>query len=457
MVRATPTSSSRFPRMTSFIWGWRLEATLGFVTLILLRAATAFGGLGVIVTGSLLAATCWQLPDVRVNLRKALQESHDRRYLTSALRRCQILGRYGYVPRIEKTAESPIGRRYLLALPTGLHLAELETRTGELASQLRAREVRFIALAQTAGYVELHVIRRESFNREPIPSPLVSGYRYSLWDPIPVGVSEDGQSLAMQLAEHNLLIGGEPGSGKSVILSSIVAAAALDPGTTLTLFDGKQVELAVWGDVADEFVGPDLEHAAVVMERLQQMMDFRYQVLLALGRRKFEPGDPEGLHVVVIDELAFYLRGGKKDTRDRFSESLRDLVSRGRAAGVIVVAATQKPSHDVVPTWIRDLFSFRIAMRCTSSDASDTILGQGWATRGFSAATIDSAMRGVGYVLAEGGQPALFKANYLADPDLVELSAEAMALRGRYDGGLSNPLARNRAGGLVLTSDSALR
>jgi S-DNA-T family DNA segregation ATPase FtsK/SpoIIIE len=96
----------------------------------------------------------------------------------------------------------------------------------------------------------------------------------------------------MQLAEHNLLIGGEPGSGKSVILSSIVAAAALDSGTTLTLFDGKQVELAVWGDLADEFVGPDLEHAAVVMERLQQMMDFRYQVLLALGRRKFEPGDP---------------------------------------------------------------------------------------------------------------------------------------------------------------------
>jgi len=106
-------------------------------------------------------------------------------------------------------------------------------------------------------------------------------------------------------------------------------------------------------------------------------MDFRYQVLLALGKRKFDPGDPEGLHLVVLDELAFYLRGGKKDTRDRFAESLRDLVSRGRAAGIVVVAATQKPSHDIVPTWIRDLFSYRIAMRCTSSDASDTILVRG--------------------------------------------------------------------------------
>jgi S-DNA-T family DNA segregation ATPase FtsK/SpoIIIE len=263
-------------------------------------------------------------------------------------------------------------------------------------------------------------------------SPLCRGWRYSLWDQIPLGVLEDGRTLSMQLAEHNLLIGGEPGSGKSVVLSSVVAAAALDPSTTLTLFDGKQVELSIWKDAADEFVGPDLEHAAVVLERLQQIMDFRYQVLLALGKRKFDPGDPEGLHIVVLDELAFYLRGGKKDTRDRFAESLRDLVSRGRAAGIIVVAATQKPSHDIVPTWIRDLFSYRIAMRCTSSDASDTILGQGWAARGNSAASIDPSLRGVGYVLAEGGVPMLFKANYLSDLDLVELAAEAMSIRGTF-------------------------
>jgi S-DNA-T family DNA segregation ATPase FtsK/SpoIIIE len=309
-------------------------------------------------------------------------------------------------------------------------LDELNTRVGELAADLRAREVRFVALPQSAGYVELVVIRRESFSREPMVSPLCSGWRYSLWDQIPLGVLENGRTLWMQLAEHNLLIGGEPGSGKSVILSSVVAAAALDPSTTLTLFDGKQVELSVWKEAADEFVGPDLEHAAVVLERLQQIMDFRYQVLLALGKRKFDPGDPEGLHIVVLDELAFYLRGGKKDTRDRFAESLRDLVSRGRAAGIIVVAATQKPSHDIVPTWIRDLFSYRIAMRCTSSDASDTILGQGWAARGNSAASIDPSLRGVGYVLAEGGVPMLFKANYLSDLDLVELAGQAASIRG---------------------------
>lgn len=416
--------------MASAIWGWRLEMSLWFGALVLVRAALVFGVVGLLVVGALLVTSWWQLPELHAALMSSLHEARDRRRIATSFRRCQIIGRYGYTPRIAKTADSPIGRRYLLALPTGLHLAELETRVGELAAELRAREVRFVALPQSAGYIELLVIRRESFSREPILSPLCHGWRISLWDHIPLGVLEDGRILSMQLAEHNLLIGGEPGSGKSVVLSSVVAAAALDPSTTLTLFDGKQVELSIWRDVADEFVGSDLEYAAVVLERLQQTMDFRYQVLLALGKRKFEPDDPEGLHIVVVDELAFYLRGGKKDTRDRFAESLRDLVSRGRAAGIIVVAATQKPSHDIVPTWIRDLFSYRIAMRCTSSDSSDTILGQGWASRGSSAASIDPSIRGVGYVLAEGGVPMLFKANYLSDLDLVELAAEATSIRG---------------------------
>jgi hypothetical protein len=416
--------------MASVIWGWRLEVSLWFGALVLVKATLAFGVVGLLVVGTLFAATKWQLPEIQASLISSLREARDRRRVLTSFRRCQIIGRYGHTPRIEKTADSPIGRRYLLALPTGLHLAELETRVGELAAEMRAREIRFVALPQSAGYIELVVVRRASFGRKPMASPLCKGWRFSLWDQIPLGVLEDGRPLSMQLAEHNLLIGGEPGSGKSVVLSSVVAAAALDPSTTLTLFDGKQVELSIWRDIAEEFVGPDLERAVVVLERLQQTMDFRYQVLLALGKRKFDPGDPEGLHIVVIDELAFYLRGGKKDTRDRFSESLRDLVSRGRAAGIIVVAATQKPSHDTVPTWIRDLFSYRIAMRCTSSDASDTILGQGWATRGSSAASIDPSSRGVGYVLAEGGVPVLFKANYLSDPDLVELAAEAMSGRG---------------------------
>ena len=92
-------------------------------------------------------------------------------------------------------------------------------------------------------------------------------------------------------------------------------------------------------------------------------------------------GDGLALHLVVCDELAFYLGAEDRKQRTEFAELLRDLVARGRAAGVIVCAATQKPASDVVPSALRDLFGFRLALRCNTPQASDTILGQGWATR----------------------------------------------------------------------------
>jgi S-DNA-T family DNA segregation ATPase FtsK/SpoIIIE len=68
-------------------------------------------------------------------------------------------------------------------------------------------------------------------------------------------------------------------------------------------------------------------------------------------------------------------------------------------------------------------------MRCTSSDSSDTILGQGWASQGFSAATIDPSMRGVGYLLAEGGVPTLVMTPYLNDDEIELIATRAYELR----------------------------
>lgn len=120
--------------------------------------------------------------------------------------------------------------------------------------------------------------------------------------------------------------------------------------------------------------------------------------------------------------------GSWKD-RTEFAELLRDLVSRGRAAGFIVLAATQKPAHDVIPTALRDLFGFRWALRCNTPQASDTVLGAGWASLGYSAADVDAAHRGVGYVLHEGGQPVRLRAHHLDDAALASLAERAERLR----------------------------
>ena len=95
------------------------------------------------------------------------------------------------------------------------------------------------------------------------------------------------------------------------------------------------------------------------------------------------------------------------------------------------MAATQKPASDVVPTALRDLFGFRWALRCSTPQASDTILGQGWATQGFSASSIDAADRGVGFLLHEGLIPVRLRAYYLSDDDLAAIASRAQDLRAR--------------------------
>src|SRR4051794_12336890 len=227
-----------------------------------------------------------------------------------------------------------------------------------------------------------------------------------------------------------MLIGGEPGSGKSGLLNAIVAHAALSPDCRLCLFDAKRVELGQWRKCADAFVGPSLPAATALLLRLQQMMDNRYDYLDDCERRKITAGDVFTPYVVAIDELAYYSATvGKKPDREEFAALVRDLVARGRAVGLIVVAATQRPSSDIIPTSLRDLFAWRFAGRCTTDVSSDIVLGHGWAARGYSSNTIDPNNQGCGLLIAEGGIPALVKACFLSNADIIRVADYAAWVR----------------------------
>ena len=132
-------------------------------------------------------------------------------------------------------------------------------------------------------------------------------------------------------------------------------------------------------DLADEFVGPDLDHAIITLRRLQRVMDNRYTWLRAHGRRKIEPFDDVNVITSIFDEIALYSTVLGTETQQReFVSLFRDLVARGRAAAMPVIAATQRPSVDIIPKSVRDLFGYRAAFRCTSTGSSNIILGDGW-------------------------------------------------------------------------------
>ena len=260
---------------------------------------------------------------------------------------------------------------------------------------------------------------------------------YSIYDPVPFGIDEDGLPVAVTLMYRNLLIGGEPGSGKSSLLNTIIAHIALCPDVRLWLFDGKRVELGPWEPVADVFVGNDIAYAIDRLRALQTEMDTRYARLWADRRRKIVSADGLDVIVCVIDELAFFsVTIGAKEQQEEFKTLVRDLVARGRAAGIIMIVATQRPSADIIPTSLRDLFGYRVAFRCTTDSSSDIILSVGWAGEGFSAKSIppDDAYRGVGFLLAEGGIPRRFKAAYLDDDQIDDVIAHALRIRHRLAG-----------------------
>src|SRR6266480_2644403 len=89
------------------------------------------------------------------------------------------------------------------------------------------------------------------------------GPMLSMFDPIFVGINEFGLPHYARVIYKNLLAAGEPGGGKSGLLNVFAAHCALCVKARLVLFDGKEVELGFWADIADEFVGPDLDHAII--------------------------------------------------------------------------------------------------------------------------------------------------------------------------------------------------
>lgn len=259
-----------------------------------------------------------------------------------------------------------------------------------------------------------------------IPAPtdgVPVGPGLSMFDPIFIGIDEFGQPVYLDVIYRNILIAGEPGGGKSGLVNNICGHGALCDNTRLVLFDAKLVELGPWRDLADAFIGPDIDQGIEVLRRLLVVATNRYTWLLANRRRKLAPGDGMSVIVTIIDELAMYSTVlGTKPQQEEFSSLLRGLVSLGRACGMPVVAATQRPSWDIIPASLRDLFGYRAAFRCTSLNSSNIILGQGWAEQGYTASDISPTNQGAAYLLAEGGVPRRIKAAYLTDTDIYNIA-----------------------------------
>ena len=372
------------------LWGFRAELAAALAVLAVWRWLA--GRLGHSIASLAVAAGLAGLvtiPEMRRRMLVVAHRARVRRRWATACRYGGLATASDRIPRIVNHALVPAGDRLLVRLPPGSTTGLLAEAAEQVAVIMDVREVRVARDPDRASLARVTVVRRDSLHGvPPLAWPWAGAGRCSLWQPVPVGVDEDGHWVTITLPERHVLLAGESGAGKSGGLALLLAAAALDPTVRLILFDGKLVELACWAGIADRSVGPDLHEAIAVLAEVQAELDRRLLTLLANRRRKLSPTLGLPLLLVVVDELAFYVAGPDHKLAGEFAARLHDLVARGRAAGIIVCAATQKPSHEIIPTSLRDLFGFRWAFRCLTPQASDTILGSGWAGLGFAASTV---------------------------------------------------------------------
>jgi hypothetical protein len=123
-----------------------------------------------------------------------------------------------------------------------------------------------------------------------------------------------------------------------------------------------------------------------------------------------------------------------KEVEERIGSNLRRLMSLGRAAGVTVQLATQKPSSDIVPTALGDMVISRVAYACATDAQTDTILGAGACHAGGGGARVDLIPRGrrsIAYAQTESSKTATrIRTFWIRDEHVAGVSDFSGSVRG---------------------------
>lgn len=208
---------------------------------------------------------------------------------------------------------------------------------------------------------------------------------------VPIGADISGQPVQLDLSSPDsphLLVAGTTGSGKSAALETILRGLCRYPSSSLRLklIDPKGTELLDFEDDphTDGPIGGDAADAFEILEGAVAEMQLRYELMRPVRARSLlqfnqavDEGERRPWIVIVLDEYAD-LTSDPED-KSRIEQLLRRLAAKARAAGIHVIAATQRPSADVISTTIRSNLPAQLALRVKTATDSRIILDEGGA------------------------------------------------------------------------------
>ena len=261
-------------------------------------------------------------------------------------------------------------------------LHKLERSTKEIALHLRTKTVPILRLVPELGIVRLQAALREAdivplwdlYNGQTVPN---------MTFPFLLGEDDEGKRVWMDMIDNpHLIISGSTGSGKSTLVHTLIGNALCIHALRfrnvwIYLNDPKRVEFTEYK--ADKLnrivrdVASTYEETVDQLEFLRSMMEERYKALQGYKMRSIEE-DPVKFPLVlcIVDEVSDLMLQDKKD--GRLQDGIIKLAQKGRACGIFLVLATQRPSVDVITGLIKANFPGRIACKTASRKDSEVIL-----------------------------------------------------------------------------------
>ncbi|MBY6239825.1 DNA translocase FtsK [Methylosinus sp. Sm6] len=293
------------------------------------------------------------------------------------------LADFGIVAEVSDICDGPSVQIFYIMLAKGERVSKVIALSDDIALVMGVRSCRvFIERGKGMVAIELSKLERRFFDIESVEQNIKTAVK-SQTLPIALGMKASGEMVVADLAGMpHLLIAGTTGSGKSIALHAIIVSLITYKeleSLRLMIIDPKIVEFSSYG-LLPHLLCPIITSVESAISSLRwavsEMMN-RYQKLNEAGVRNinsFNITNCNKMHriVIIIDELADLMVVSGADVDD----SLMRLAQMGRAAGIHLVIATQRPSVDVITGTIKANFPTRISFHLASSVDSRTIIGR---------------------------------------------------------------------------------
>jgi S-DNA-T family DNA segregation ATPase FtsK/SpoIIIE len=290
---------------------------------------------------------------------------------------------FGVEGKISHVHPGPIVTMYEFEPAPGVKINRIVSLSDDLALALKAQSVRVAPIPGRAVIgIEVPNRRKEMVSlREILSSESFLKNKSKLT----LGLGKDifGNPVSADLFKMpHLLVAGATGSGKSVSINAMVMSIlykATPAEVKMLMVDPKLLELSAYEDIP-HLISPVITHpkeAAIALKKMVMEMERRYRVLAEGTSKNIESYNLKAREedrlpyiVIIIDELADLMFTAPNEVED----SIARLAQMGRASGIHLIVATQRPSVDVITGIIKANFPARISFHVSTKVDSRTIL-----------------------------------------------------------------------------------